>query len=67
MIAVPTTIKRDCSGNSLINLLIKNKIISIEPRKTISCAKGTFKVPTPKVKITKTKLPPKINQLGFVF
>ena len=65
-IAVPMTTKRDDSGSSVINFFIKNKMISIEPINTISWANGTFKIPTPSVKMTKTKLPPRIHQLGWV-
>ena len=34
--AVPTIVSLRCSGNSLINLNIKNKIIMTDPIKTIS-------------------------------
>ena len=65
--AVPTIVNRNSSGNSLISLNIKNKMIMTDPINTISCAKGTLNEPTDNVKITKTKLPPKIHQLTFVF
>ena len=41
--------------------------IITEPIKTISCANGTLNEPIDSVKITKTKLPPNIHQLIFVF
>ena len=36
MIAVPTIVSRRSEGNSLISFLIKNRIINIDPKKTIS-------------------------------
>ena len=36
IIAVPTTVNLKSFGSSFINLFIKNKIIIIDPRKTIS-------------------------------
>ena len=65
--AVPTIVNLKFSGNSLMSLNIKNKIMITEPMKTISCAKGTLNDPIDKVKITKIKLPPRIHQLIFVF
>ena len=56
IIAVPTIVNLNFSGNSLISLFIRNKMINIEPTKTISCANGKPKEPTLNVKITKTKL-----------
>ena len=67
IIAVPTIVSLNSSGNSLISLNIKNRMIMTEPIKTISCANGKLKEPTERVKITKTKLPPKIHQFIFVF
>ena len=67
IIAVPTIVNLNFSGNSLISLFIRNKMINIEPKKTISCAKGNPNEPTLNVKITKIKLPPSIHQLTFVF
>ena len=65
--AVPTIVNLKFSGNSLISLNIKNKIIITEPIKTISCANGTLKDPIDNVKTTNIKLPPNIHQLIFVF
>ena len=65
--AVPTIVNLKFSGNSLMSLNIKNKIMITEPIKTISCAKGTLKDPIDKVKITNIKLPPSIHQFILVF
>ena len=66
IIADPTIVNLNFSGNSLISLFIRNKMINIEPKKTISCAKCNPNEPTLNVKITKIKLPPSIHQFTFV-
>ena len=53
--AVPTIVSLNSSGNSLISLNIKNRMIITEPIKTISCANCTLKDPTERVKITHTR------------
>ena len=66
MTAVPTIVNLKFSGSSLISLNIKNKIITTDPIKTISWAKGTLNEPMPSVNITKIRLPPKIHQFTLV-
>ena len=54
------------ASNSLDNLNSKNKIITNEPTKTISCEKAILEVPTSRVNITKNNEPTMINKLGLV-
>ncbi len=66
MTAVPISMLRFAGSSSSISRYIRNRIIDIEPMKMISCASGTWLIPMVSVKMTNTRLPPRIHQLGWV-